>query len=75
MVLNSKQLFTHAKITYNLRIYRVTSEKKSLIVAAHNPHQAEQVSEFKKITSVEEVNISEPVLLLEICLENTPTEK
>lgn len=58
-----------------MRLYQVKSEKKVRYVAAHNPHQAEQVSEFKKITSVEEVNISEPVLLLEICQESTPTEK
>ena len=44
-------------------------------VAAHNPHQAGQVSDFKKITAVEEINISEPVLLLEIWQESTPTEK
>jgi len=54
-----------------MRVYKVTSEKKTLIVAAHNPHQAEQVSKFKKPIVVE-VNIYEPVV---ICQENTQTEK
>ena len=54
-----------------MRIYRVTSEKKSLIVAAHTPHQAEQVSQLKKVT-VEEINIAEPVVVWQ---ESTPTEK
>ena len=58
-----------------MRLYQVKSDKKVRYVAAHNPHQAGQVSEFKKITAVEEINISEPVLLLEICQESTPTEK
>ena len=54
-----------------MRIYRVTSEKKTLIVAAHNPHQAEQVSQLKKAT-IEEINIAEPVI---VCQENTQTQK
>ena len=54
-----------------MRLYKVTSEKKSLIVAAHNPHQAEQVSQLKKVT-VEEINIAEPIVA---CQESTPTEK
>ena len=54
-----------------MRLYKVTSEKKSLIVAAHTPHQAEQVSQLKKVT-VEEINIAEPVI---VCLENTQTAK
>ena len=58
-----------------MRLYKVTSEKKVRYVASHNPHQAEQVSKFKKITAVEEVNIAEPVLLLEICQENIQTAK
>ena len=55
-----------------MRLYKVTSEKKSLIVAAHNPHQAGQVSGFKKVETVEEINIAEPVV---VCQENIPTEK
>ena len=54
-----------------MRLYNVTSEKKSLIVAAHNPHQAEQVSQLKKVT-VEEINIAEPVVVWQ---GSTPTEK
>ena len=54
-----------------MRLYKVTSEKKSLIVAAHTPHQAEQVSQLKKVT-VEEINITEPVI---VCQENTQTAK
>ena len=54
-----------------MRLYKVTSEKKTLIVAAHNPHQAEQVSQLKKIT-VEEINIAEPVVVWQ---ESIPTEK
>lgn len=54
-----------------MRIYKVTSEKKSLIVAAHNPHQAEQVSQLKKVI-VEEINIYDPVI---VCQENTQTAK
>ena len=55
-----------------MRLYKVTSEKKSLIVAAHNPHQAGQVSGFKKVEAVEEINIAEPII---VCQESTPTEK
>jgi hypothetical protein len=58
-----------------MRLYQVKSENKVRYVAAHNPHQAGQISKFKKITTVEEINISEPVLLLEICQESTQTEK
>ena len=54
-----------------MRLYKVTSEKKTLIVASHNPHQAEQVSQLKKIT-VEEINIAEPVVVWQ---ESIPTEK
>ena len=54
-----------------MRLYKVTSEKKSLIVAAHTPHQAEQVSQLKKVT-VEEINIAEPVIVWQ---ETTLTEK
>lgn len=55
-----------------MRLYKVTSEKKLLIVAAHNPHQAGQVSGFKKVEAVEEINIAEPII---VCQESTPTEK
>lgn len=54
-----------------MRLYNVTEGKKKKIVAAHNPHQAEQVSGFKKATA-EEINIAEPVVVWQ---ENTPTEK
>ena len=54
-----------------MRLYKVTSEKKTLIVAAHTPHQAEQVSQLKKVT-VEEINIAEPIVVWQ---ESTPTEK
>ena len=54
-----------------MRLYKVTSEKKTLIRAAHNPHQAEQVSQLKKVT-VEEINIAEPIVVWQ---ESTPTEK
>jgi hypothetical protein len=54
-----------------MRVYRVKKGNKSLIVAAHNPHQAGQVS---KLTDAEilEINIVDPVI---ICQENTPTGK
>ena len=55
-----------------MRLYKVTSEKKTLIVAAHNQHQAGQVSGFKKVEAVEEINIAEPVIVWQ---ESTPTEK
>lgn len=54
-----------------MRLYKVTDGKKTKIVAAHNPHQAEQVSQLKKVT-VEEINIAEPVV---VCQEITPTAK
>ena len=55
-----------------MRLYKVTSEKKTLIVAAHNPHQAAQESKFKKECKVEEIDITEPTI---VCQESTPTEK
>ena len=55
-----------------MRVYKVTSAKKTLIVAAHNPLQAIQVSGFKGTAEANEVNITEPVV---ICQEHTPTEK
>ena len=54
-----------------MRLYKVTADKKTLIVAAHTPHQAEQVSQLKKVT-VEEINISEPII---VCQENIQTAK
>lgn len=54
-----------------MRLYNVTDGKKKKIVAAHNSHQAEQVSQLKKVT-VEEINIAEPVVVWQ---ESTPTEK
>ena len=54
-----------------MRLYNVTDGKKKKIVAAHTPHQAEQVSQLKKVT-VEEIDITEPVV---VCQESTPTEK
>ena len=72
MELNLKRHFTHIKIIYNMRLYKVTSEKKTLIVAAHNPHQAAQESKFKKECTVEEIDITEPTI---VCQESTPTEK
>ena len=54
-----------------MRLYSVTDGKRKKIVAAHNPHQAEQVSQLKKAT-IEEINITEPVI---VCQESTPTEK
>ena len=54
-----------------MRLYKVTDGKNKKIVAAHNPHQAEQVSQLKKIT-VEEINIAEPVVVWQ---ESIPTEK
>ena len=55
-----------------MRLYNVTDGKKKKIVAAHNPHQAGQVSGFKKVEEVEEINIAEPVVVWQ---ESTPTEK
>jgi hypothetical protein len=55
-----------------MRVYKVTSAKKTLIVAAHNSLQAIQVSGFKGISEASEVNITEPII---ICQESTPTEK
>ena len=55
-----------------MRLYNVTDGKKKKIVAAHNPHQAGQVSGFKKVEAVEEIDITEPTI---VCQENTPTEK
>lgn len=46
-----------------MRIYQVKTETNKLIVAAHNKHQAQQVSGFKKVVSVEEINIYEPVII------------
>ena len=54
-----------------MRIYNVTDGKKKKIVA-HNPHQAGQVSGFKKVEEVEEINIAEPVVVWQ---ESTPTER
>jgi hypothetical protein len=72
MELNLKRHFTHIKIIYNMRLYNVTDGKKKKIVAAHNPHQAGQVSGFKKVEVVEEINIAEPVVVWQ---ESTQTEK
>lgn len=55
-----------------MRLYNVTDGKKTLIVAAHNPHQAGQISGLKKVTAVDEINIAEPVVVWQ---ENIPTEK
>ena len=55
-----------------MRVYKVTSAKKTLIVAAHNSFQAIQVSGFKGSAEATEVNITEPVV---ICQESTQTEK
>jgi hypothetical protein len=45
-----------------MRVYKVYNEKKSFIVAAHNPKQATEVSKLKGATA-EEVNITEPVII------------
>lgn len=45
-----------------MRVYQVKNKKETLIVAAHNPNQALQVSKFKTAI-VEEVNIKEPVII------------
>lgn len=55
-----------------MRLYNVTDGKKKKIVAAHDPHQAGQVSGFKKVETVEEINIYEPVIVWQ---ETTQTEK
>ncbi len=54
-----------------MRLYSVTDGKKTKIVAAHNTHQAEQVSEFKKAIATQ-INIAEPVIVWQ---ESTPTQK
>ena len=54
-----------------MRLYKVTTDKKTLIVAAHTPHQALQISGFKNALT-EEVNIAEPIVVWQ---ESTPTEK
>ena len=54
-----------------MRIYRLTTDKKTLIIAAHTPHQALQVSGFKQART-EEVNITEPII---VCQENTQMAK
>lgn len=45
-----------------MRVYKVENNKKTLIVAAHNPYQAKQVSKLKDATA-EEINIQEPVII------------
>jgi len=49
-----------------MRIYKVSNEKKSLIVAAHKPQQAIEVSKLKGAEAIE-VDIHEPVIVSE-CL-------
>ena len=51
-----------------MRVYKVTKGNKSLIVAAHNPHQASQVSNLKDAV-VTEVNITEPVVIWQTTIQ------
>lgn len=56
-----------------MRIYEVKSDKETAIVAAHNPKQAAEVSNLKKVLDVSEVDIHNPVIIKK--WQNTQTDK
>ena len=48
-----------------MRIYKVSNEKKALIVASHKPQQAIEISKLKD-AEVMEIDVKDPVIICHI---------